>query len=99
VTYTIDVAGLPLGDYALDPSYSYMSPAGSGGTSAFVLEGQVTMPVHLTFDPGVLSIAVPEPSSVVLAALAAFVGIVPLSRRRSGYRVRFPKTVSRPDDH
>jgi hypothetical protein len=79
-TYTIDATGLPMGDYALDPNY--LSPLSGVGTSAFVFEGQVLTPVHLTFDPGVLTIGVPEPSTVVLTALAAFIGIVPFSRRR-----------------
>jgi hypothetical protein len=85
-TYTIDVTGLPSGDYALDPNYP--SSISGLGTSAFVFDGQVVTPLSLTFDPGVLTIAVPEPSTVVLSGLAALLGLVSSSRSRSRRAVK-----------
>lgn len=80
-TYTIDVTSLPMGSYVLNPNF--MSPGSSVGTTAFVLHEHVAMPANLTFEPGILTIVVPEPATLAPSALAALVAGLTYARRRS----------------
>lgn len=77
VTYTLDLSSVAPGDYELNANYL-------DGTNAFVLDGQNANPVDLVFSTGNLNVAVPEPSTVVMTALFAVMGLGVYFKRRRG---------------